>query len=79
MRISVCGIACEKCPRLTRGTCPRGEQGCTPKQNPFCKVCTCAFEKGVRYCFECADFPCEVTRLGPIHWDYCQYIAGKAG
>jgi len=77
MQIAVCGIACEKCPRRVAGTCPNGDQGCVPRENKFCAVCTCAFQRGVRLCFECPDFPCETTRQGPISYDYCQYISGK--
>ncbi len=78
MKIAVCGIACEKCPRMTTGQCPNGEAGCVPRQNRFCRICSCAFGKGIRYCFECPEFPCELTRTGPIAYGYCQYIAGKA-
>jgi len=77
MRIGVCGIACEACPRRVAGTCPNGPEGCRPRENPFCKVCSCAAGKGVRLCFQCAEFPCEVTKSGPVAFGYCQYIAGK--
>jgi hypothetical protein len=77
MRIGVCGIACEKCPRQVRHQCPNGDAGCRPKSNPFCKIATCAFEKGVSLCFECAEFPCETTKSGPIAYGYCRYIAMK--
>jgi hypothetical protein len=77
MKIGVCGIACEACPRMVQGTCPSGPGGCKPKENPFCRIASCAFHKGVRLCFECADFPCETTKSGPIAYGYCQYIAGK--
>jgi len=50
MKIGVCGIACEKCPRMVKEKCPNGEQGCVPKENEFCKIATCAFKKGVRLC-----------------------------
>ncbi len=36
-----------------------------------------AFHRGVRLCFECAEFPCETTRIGPIGYGYCTYISGK--
>jgi hypothetical protein len=78
MRIGVCGIACEKCPRLVRGACPNGAEGCRPKENKFCAIATCAFHKGGRLCFECPDFPCEITKSGPIAFGYCTYIAGKS-
>ena len=77
MRIGVCGIACEKCPRMTAKTCPNGESGCTPKQNAFCKISTCAFEKGMSLCFECSSFPCEMTKSGPVNYGYCEYLTGK--
>lgn len=77
MRIRVCGIACERCPRMMRGICPSGEAGCKPKENRFCKIATCTYNKGVNLCFECTEFPCETTRLGHISYDYCQYISGR--
>ena len=77
MKIGVCGIACEKCPRMVKETCPNYPKGCVPKENKFCKIATCAFEKGIRLCFECADFPCETTKAGPIAFGYCRYVSGK--
>jgi len=62
---------------MTVGTCPNGEKGCIPKENKFCKISTCAFNKGIALCFECAEFPCEVTKAGPISYGYCTYISGK--
>jgi hypothetical protein len=76
-RIGVCGIACEKCPKMTRGECPNGAAGCTPRENRFCAICTCAHQRSVRYCFDCADFPCEHHKQGPISYGYCTYIAGR--
>jgi len=78
MRIGVCGIACEKCPRMAKGVCPNGDTGCVPKNNKFCKIVTCAFNKGVKLCFECGDFPCETTKTGPVSYGYCLYLTDKA-
>jgi hypothetical protein len=77
MKIGVCGIACEICPLMVRSKCPNGDGGCTPQMNEMCKISTCAFERGARYCFECPDFPCEKTKAGPIVYDYCMFISGK--
>jgi hypothetical protein len=77
MKVAVCGLACEICPLMTRGECPNGDEGCMPKMNRMCKISTCAFERGVRYCFQCPDFPCETTKSGPIAYDYCMFISGK--
>ena len=77
MKIGVCGIACERCPRMVKGLCPNGVQGCLPKENKFCQIASCAHRKGVRLCFECGEFPCEVTKSGPVSFGYCQYISGK--
>lgn len=79
MRIGVCGIACEVCPRMAKGTCPNGEVGCVPRANKFCQICTCAFEKGVRHCFGCPDFPCEKMKEGPVAYGFCQYLSGGEG
>jgi len=77
MKIGVCGIACEICPRMIKGECPNGETGCVPKENKFCKIASCAYQKNIRHCFECSEFPCEITKSGPINYGYCQYISGK--
>jgi len=77
MKVGVCGIACERCPRMQNATCPSGEAGCRPKLNPFCKISSCAFEKGVDLCFNCPSFPCELTKGGPIAYGYCLYLANK--
>jgi len=74
MKIGVCGIACEACPRMAKGICPNRD-GCRPKDNPMCKIATCAFQKGVDLCFNCP--PSETTRAGPISYGYCMYISGK--
>lgn len=77
MKIGVCGIACEKCPRMSAKKCPNGESGCVPRENKMCKISTCAYHKGIKLCFECPEFPCEITKEGPISYGYCSYIAGK--
>jgi len=77
MKIGVCGIACEKCPRMVAGKCPSGWQGCVPKENPFCMIASCAHKKGIRLCFECPEFPCETTKSGPITYGYCFFISMK--
>ncbi len=78
VRIGVCGIGCELCPKRVSGNCPNGEGGCKPKENRFCKIATCAFVKGISHCFVCGGFPCEITKEGPVSYGYCTYIAGKA-
>jgi hypothetical protein len=79
MKIGVCGIACEKCPRMVKGNCPSGNQGCIARDNKFCQVATCAYKKGVKLCFECDNFPCEITKSGPVNYGYCKYVAGGDG
>jgi len=53
VKISVCGLVCERCPKFLKGHC----SGCGP--NDFCPFPACAEEKGVEICFDCRDFPCE--------------------
>ena len=77
MKIGVCGIACEICPKMVKGVCPNGEAGCVPRDNKFCAICTCAFNRHIMHCFGCREFPCETTKSGPIAFGYCRYIAGK--
>ncbi len=57
MKIGVCGIACEKCPRMVKGSCPNGNQGCVPRDNKFCQVATCAYNKVSGFASNVADFP----------------------
>ena len=77
MKIGVCGIACEICPKMVKGECPVGESGCYPRESTPCTVCKCAFEKDVEYCFMCMDFPCDLTKEGPIAYGFCGFISGK--
>jgi len=78
MKIGGYGIACEVCSKMSRDECPAGREGCVPRPNKFCAVCQCAYERGVRLCFECEEFPCQTSKAGPIAYEYCLFIAGKA-
>jgi hypothetical protein len=74
----VCGISCEKCPRKAKGVCPNKETGgCVPKDNPHCKIATCAHHRGVKFCFECSAFPCNTSKSGPFNYGFCQWLATK--
>jgi hypothetical protein len=77
MKIGVCGIACEKCPRMVKGTCPNGKKGCVARENNFCTVANCAFNRGVKYCFDCSKFPCELTKSSPINYGFCKFISER--
>ena len=77
MKAGVCGIACEICPKMTKGTCPNGQTGCVARENKFCAICNCAHTKGISHCFQCIEFPCENTKKGPISYGYCTYLSGK--
>ncbi len=78
MRVGVSGIVCELCPRRRMGSCPSGEEGCTPKADAFCPVSACAARRGERWCLECAEFPCDTFReSAPFVYEYCLFLAGK--
>lgn len=53
MKIATCGVVCEICPRYRIKKCT----GCNP--NPYCGMPDCAQEKGLEFCFECGEFPCD--------------------
>ncbi|NIO37329.1 DUF3795 domain-containing protein, partial [Candidatus Bathyarchaeota archaeon] len=53
---------------------PNVEKRCKPWETEFCEVASCPFNKGVRVCFECSDFSCDTTKLGPINYGFCQYM-----
>lgn len=40
MKIEVCGIACQLCPRMVQGKCPKVEAGCRPRENRMCWIAT---------------------------------------
>jgi len=64
LKIGVCGIACAKCPQYTSGKC----KGCSPEVPvDICPLPKCAEKKGVEFCFNCLEFPCEKNyKGGPI-------------
>ena len=52
--------------------------GCRPrnKQCAFLKKsCELLLTNKVKYCYECQEFPCELTKIGPLNYSYCQYIS----
>jgi len=55
--IARCGIACNVC-RFFDQDCP----GCE-MQNKFninCLIYNCSFEKDIRYCPQCMEYPCKL-------------------
>lgn len=54
MKISVCSVYCERCPKFVKGQC----SGCSA--NPVCKIPQCAERKKVEFCFDCKEFPCKL-------------------
>ena len=60
-----CGIFCKRCPGVESFGC----KGCRKQEGqilkfPMCKTYKCVTSKGYDFCYECADFPCEM--LQPI-------------
>ncbi|MFW9877360.1 MAG: DUF3795 domain-containing protein [Candidatus Thorarchaeota archaeon] len=60
-----CGIYCKRCPGVKSFGC----KGCRMQKGqilkfPMCKTYECVTNKGCDFCYECADFPCEM--LQPI-------------
>jgi len=60
-----CGIYCIRCPGVNAFGC----KGCREQKGqilkfPVCKTYECVTSKGHDFCYECADFPCEM--LQPI-------------
>ena len=57
---SPCRLYCGECRAIVDGTCNgcRSSQGLCLKYREVCGVYSCAESGGVKFCFECADFPC---------------------
>jgi len=60
---------------LTQGDCLGCRKGIC--KYPNCGVINCYKEKGVDFCFQCSEFPCETSELGPINYGFCQCISGS--
>jgi hypothetical protein len=61
--LAYCGLACFLCSRNASCAGCRNE-GCQDKD--WCKNYTCCRAKGLRGCWECAEFPCSGTRLDKL-------------
>ena len=61
MLIGCCGICCSLCYGYRSKKCP----GCYETD---CKIMECALSKKQKYCFLCADFPCELYENG-FEWN----------
>ncbi|MFC1887181.1 DUF3795 domain-containing protein [Candidatus Cloacimonadota bacterium] len=60
--ISVCGLNCARCDLHEQNEC-KGCRGTQDKHwSPNCKLLACADSKGLKYCFECEELPCEILR-----------------
>ena len=75
MKICVYGIACEICPKMQKGICPNGEEGCTHKITEHCKIKHYAVKKKLSYFFDCDEFPCKLSKFDNIRYGYCKYSA----
>jgi hypothetical protein len=54
-----CGIYCELCPLYRSERC----EGCFKRNQwfkPACQLFSCATSKGMKCCFECKGFPCDM-------------------
>lgn len=57
-----CGLYCGACPTYLHGGCG----GCIREhETGDCYSRDCALERGVRFCGECGEFPCEVILTRP--------------
>ncbi|NLI55108.1 MAG: DUF3795 domain-containing protein [Clostridiales bacterium] len=59
--IAACGLYCASCPTYAHGACA----GCRalPEANR-CHCACCVQRRGLLYCGQCADFPCDALLSG---------------
>jgi hypothetical protein len=50
-----CGMYCGSCKFYLAEKC----EGCKKIRKEICPIWKCAEERGVRFCGECQDFPCD--------------------
>lgn len=57
---SRCGVGCNTCEKKEKGIC----KGCLNIKKPFwggeCEVKNCCESRGLLFCGECAQFPCDM-------------------
>lgn len=58
---SPCGLYCGSCKFYITKNC----KGCKSKRDEKCPIWKCAEERGLRFCGECDDFPCEKNYMVP--------------
>ncbi|MDO4851254.1 MAG: DUF3795 domain-containing protein [Actinomycetota bacterium] len=70
---SLCGLNCGLCTMRLGGHCPGCGQGNKP-----CKVARCAMRRGIEYCFECSDYPCEIYDHADEYDSFITHLDQKA-
>ena len=66
---SLCGLNCGLCTMRIGGHCPSCGQGNRP-----CKVARCAVARGVEYCFECPEYPCQLYDHADEHDSFTTHL-----
>ena len=68
--IARCGLACEICQYFINHRC----QGCEKENliNNECLIFNCTEKKQIKYCLQCAEFPCEFMNLSRT---YCPVLS----
>lgn len=70
---SLCGLNCGLCTMRIGGHCPSCGQGNRP-----CKVARCAVARGVEYCFECPEYPCQLYDHADVRDSFITHLNQKA-
>ncbi|MBR6006170.1 MAG: DUF3795 domain-containing protein [Clostridia bacterium] len=60
-RIAYCGVDCYECGSYKRGACT-GCRAAEWEEDDICKPVACCRAKGISFCRECGEFPCEEMR-----------------
>ena len=66
---SLCGLNCGLCTMRIGGHCPGCGQGNRP-----CQVARCAVARGVEYCFECTEYPCQLYDHADGHDSFITHL-----
>ena len=65
--VAACGLVCALCPGAAaeQGGCPGCSHG---GGDADCPLRTCAAERGLDGCWQCAEFPCDQGMFGNEEW-----------
>jgi hypothetical protein len=60
--VAPCGLYCGECAAFIDGRCGgcRSNKGLSEEYRKYCKIYECSYNKNIRICLDCSEFPCKL-------------------